>query len=178
MSSERARPPAQKRSEKGKEKLVVLFYFVNLIHAALSRKRDFSWGTAFYLIGLWVCHTAFSWLMWAGPSQGGMCHPWAGGHGVYKVTNWESLWKASLKGFLLGGLCFGSCPVYPSKWTINYKLKWSFSFLLCFSFYTVTENKVWCWGERRTREEKSHKTKIEKDARGGDFGLWIFMLMT
>lgn len=42
MSSERARPPAQKRGEKGKEKLVVLFYFVNLIHAALSRKRDFS----------------------------------------------------------------------------------------------------------------------------------------
>lgn len=60
MSSEHARPPAQKRGEKGKEKLVVLFYFVNLIHAALSRKRDFSRGTAFYLIGLWVCHTAFS----------------------------------------------------------------------------------------------------------------------
>lgn len=43
MSSECARPPAQeKRGEKGKEKLVVLFYFVNLIHAALSRKRDLS----------------------------------------------------------------------------------------------------------------------------------------
>lgn len=41
MCSEHARPPAQeKKGEKVKEKLVVLFDFVNLIPAVLSRKRD------------------------------------------------------------------------------------------------------------------------------------------
>lgn len=41
MCSQHARPPAQeKKGEKGKEKLVVPFDFVNLIPAASSGKRD------------------------------------------------------------------------------------------------------------------------------------------
>lgn len=41
-------------------------------------------------LGLWG-HFMNWWLLWEGSTHYGPCHPWSGGHGLYKKTNWASL---------------------------------------------------------------------------------------